>query len=189
MIPKKTLLIITFFMLIANNLFAQISHKKQIKFRSYNEAGLSVGANANAVFINSVNGFEKKKFFLGLGMGADFYYHTSIPVFLQGNYTIPLQKNALQLITGAGMNKPVNKPNPKYESAGAAEYSTGYYFSSGIQYLVKLKTHTIYFGTGYIEKQMLKEFDMSLIDPSTQISVSSADLRFKRIYLKAGIRF
>ncbi len=57
-------------------------NEKGVHFRSVNQVGILAGSSDANLQLQSINGIKYKTGFVGLGVGLDYYYARSIPVFL-----------------------------------------------------------------------------------------------------------
>ncbi len=56
--------------------------EKGVRFHSINQVGILAGISEANLQLQSVNGIQHKTGFVGLGVGLDYYYARSIPVFI-----------------------------------------------------------------------------------------------------------
>ena len=76
---KKNLFLISVFLLVQLICVAQ---KTKPKFASINQFGIAWGASDDALQLQTVNGAVYKTFFTGLGIGLDYYWERTVPVFI-----------------------------------------------------------------------------------------------------------
>lgn len=67
-------------LLVAIGMHAQA--QTGFRFRSMNYAGIAEGNNGTRFQLTTINGFQQKNWFLGLGTGIDYYYIRSLPLML-----------------------------------------------------------------------------------------------------------
>jgi hypothetical protein len=167
------------------------AQKKNATFHSLNSVGIALGENENNGLVQSVNGIKYNSWFAGIGIGADFYFHRTIPLF------IDLQKhvgngNNIILYADAGYNfpwndKPSNKEVPYYTSY---QFTGGIYTDIGIGYKISgSKKPSFVISTGYSYKKLHSKISVvnPCITPPCPEEVSNYDLGYGRIVFKAGI--
>ena len=156
-------------------------------FHSYNTLQLLNGSTTTSVAIASVNGFNFNRFFTGIGVGYDYYYHPSIPLFIESRYNLGKLIRVLQVFANAGANFSVreqkknflNKPGP---------YKTGRYFSAGVDYFIPIKTDALTIGFAYSSKQVIQMVDNYTWNP---VINRNENIPIKEDYLlnRIAIRF
>src|SRR4051812_17395008 len=85
------------------------------RFHSFNTVQLLTGSTTTSFAVNTVNGFRFGKFFSGIGTGIDYYYHRSVPLFIEARYDLVKRKGTLQCFANAGLNIPFSSQNNKLE--------------------------------------------------------------------------
>jgi hypothetical protein len=133
------------------------------KFRSDNYLGLSTGQWGTAGLIQTVNGFYKGPWFLGLGAGLDNYRFRSVPLFLSltRDLTAPGKRSTLFIALDGGINLPwyTRKPSP-YEGFSPSKFYPGLWWSAGLGYRWKLSTRTdkaLLLSAGYTMKKLRED--------------------------------
>ena len=91
---------------VCQNAKAQQALPLQAKwqFHSLNQVGLLEGAGMSAFHLQSVNGFEKNKWFGGVGLGLDYYTFKSIQLFFDIRRYLGSSGNVFFLFAEAGSN-------------------------------------------------------------------------------------
>src|SRR5687767_9636251 len=87
------------------------SSGQKLKFHSANSVGMSIGQAGVFTLFQSVNGFEYKKWFAGIGAGHDSYYYRSFPVFVELKRFLDRKENFI-VYGDIGYNIP-GKNSPK----------------------------------------------------------------------------
>ena len=85
-------------------------------FHSFNTVHILNGSTTTSLAINTVNGFQFGKFFSGIGTGFDYYYHISVPLFIEARIDLVKKKGKIQLFGNGGLNFPFSSQNKKLES-------------------------------------------------------------------------
>lgn len=189
---KQFIILIICFHFLSATIAQSLPRKNSVQytFHSFNEAGMLIGKNKNALLLNSVNGFEKGKWFAGLGMGYDGYIHRSFPIFAQVNFDLFTKRNRLQLTASAGVNIAAHYENENLISS-SSNFENGFYYAGGVQYLIPLQRDAIYFSAGFTGKQMVQKDNNGTFNPVTGLlenGLSKVEYSFKRIYVKVGFR-
>jgi hypothetical protein len=157
------------------------------RFVSINQAGLLQGENGSAFLLQTINGFEKKHFFAGIGTGLDFYRFTSIPLFADvrkyfGN------KRQFFIYADGGFNFTWEKKdgNPNYTS----KWKAGFYGDGGIGCLIRAANGTgILISTGYSYKRVT-DIQQQNYCPSSSGPCNIVDnyiYDFNRLAIKIGV--
>jgi len=180
---KKYLVIACLGSLFSTGAFAQSSWK----FRSAEYLGLLWGQAGSYGQVQTINGACNGSWFLGVGVGLDYYRFRSLPLFLSVTKELMPAKNGLFLSLDGGVNYPIYHRPAGYYDAGfsTSEFVAGPYWSAGLGYKIKLpagKDHALSLLAGYSFKE-LKEDAKTYPDPTRY------DYRNRRWFLKMGIIF
>jgi hypothetical protein len=137
---RRTTMLLFLFMLLYGFGFAQ----DHWKFRSMNYLGLLVGATEPALEVHSINGFSRKNWFAGIGLGFDSYRFESYPVYVSVGKEFRKNRLSLVLSADAGGN--------------FSEYSPGFYGRTGLGLKVYLPSGKSAFlvDLGYSYKQVIE---------------------------------
>ena len=149
---NKLSILIGLFFLVTAGAVAQTSTKNQNstgKFHSYNTVQLLNGSTSTSIAIVSVNGFQFNRFFTGVGVGYDYYFRRTVPLFAQVRYNILGDNRKLQLFADYGANFLVDKYN------GSQDNKTGRYWSTGFDYFIPVNKDALTIGLGYSSKQVI----------------------------------
>ncbi len=153
---------------VTHQLTAQdnIGKKNKIfnNFHSYNTIQLLNGRTTSAFAVNSVNGLQFGKFFTGIGTGFDYYYHTSIPLFIEARFDLAKPKGKFQLFANGGINFPFTAQNKKFEFK-TGPYKTGGFYTAGIDYLIPVKNEAVILGAAFTYKQVIQMVDNNVWNP------------------------
>ncbi len=187
---KLLLLLIVCLSLLNINTQAQ----KKIAFSSQNFAGVLIGETGSTLQLQTINGVKKDSWFTGVGVGIDWYYRRSVPVFLSVNREFfPKNKRSFLLSADAGINfswpGQVYYDYPPY----GVKQKNGLYWASGAGYKfgVGKSDNAILLQLGYSYKQMGEEsryVSPCLIPPCPE-TVTTYDYRLKRLSFKIGWGF
>lgn len=165
------------------------------RFHSINSLGLMNGSNDVSAALQSVNGFQKKNWFLGIGVGLDYYYYRTVPVFADVRYSFGEKKNKFFAYADGGMNFEWADDyfyKGVYILGGTgleSHLENGYYTDAGLGYNIKMKKeNALVFSIGFSKKTLSESvtyLDWRSQKPQTEIN----KYKLNRILLKAGWQF
>jgi hypothetical protein len=174
--------------LISSNVLAQ---NNKSEFHSYNFVGVSFGENEANGLIQTVNGIKYTKWFAGIGIGADYYFHRTIPLFIDVQKYLGTKEN-LFLYADGGYNFSLqNKPSDQEVSYYSTyKFTGGIYNDIGIGYKIRSnKKNSFVISTGYTYKKLHTKTATiyPCLAPPCPEEVSNYKLSYGRIVFKAGI--
>jgi hypothetical protein len=140
-------------------------HNKFNHFHSFNTLHILNGSTTTSLAITTVNGFQFGKFFSGIGVGFDYYYHTSVPLFIEARIDLAKRKGKLQLFADGGLNFPFSGKNKKLEYK-PGPYKTGSLFGAGVDYLVPVKNEAVIIGVAFSNKQVIQMVENNVWNPA-----------------------
>ncbi|MBC7423537.1 MAG: hypothetical protein H7334_08810 [Ferruginibacter sp.] len=161
------------------------------KFHSFNTVQLLNGNTTTSLAINTVNGFQFGKLFTGIGTGFDYYYHTSVPLFLEARFNLIDRKNKLQLFSNGGLSFPFSTQNKKFEY-NAGPYKTGSTYGAGLDYLITVGNQAFILGVAFSNKQVIQMVNNYLWNPllNKWENIPTKDIySFNRIAIRLGWMF
>ena len=160
----------------------------KLKFTSLTSVGLMMGQSNPQLSVQTVNGVQLEQWFLGAGVGLDYYFNRTVPLFLELRKTI-LPKKHLYLYADGGINLPYIKEN-KDEMWFKSDKKHGLYYDAGAGYLFTMQKTTGFFSIGYSTKTYREVIEHSYIwgPPGMPVQKDRYRYQFNRISLKAGIR-
>ncbi len=134
------------------------------RFHSFNTLQVLNGSSETSLALNSVNGFQFEKLFVGVGTGFDYYYHRSIPLFVEGRLNVLKRKNTLQVFANGGLNfafaSQSNKGQPK-----TGPYKPASMYGGGVDYLVGVKSTAFVIGIAFSNKEVIQMVDNNIWNP------------------------
>jgi hypothetical protein len=168
------------------------SAQQKIKFSSINTGGIIIGQTKVNGLFQSVNGLTYQKWFAGVGAGADYYYHKSIPIFIDARRYLG-KSDAVFLYADLGYNRPWdNKPGDEVFSYGSYHFTGGVYTDVGAGYAFKLiPNFSLIVSGGFSYKNIRSRVGVlypCLVPPCNE-EMNSYNYEFNRFVLKAGIQF
>ncbi|HPH91370.1 MAG TPA: hypothetical protein PLZ68_11130 [Ferruginibacter sp.] len=175
-------------LLLTVTAFSQAGNKKRRVFHSFNSLQLLMGKTNNSFSIHSVNGLQWNKFFAGAGIGFDYYYHTSVPLFLELRHDITNGERKLQVFANGGVHIPFGNTN-KIEPGKTGDFKPGRLFAAGVDYYIPLKKDAVVFGLAFSQKKETQMVDNNIWNPRIN-RIENVPLKevyeFNRIWLKFG---
>ena len=160
------------------------------------ELGLLNGKSQVNVQMLATAGIQKKKYYVGLGSGFDYYGYRTIPVFIEGKKFFGEGSRRPFLYARSGMNVPwvlTNQQRMTYTPTGR-EYSTftnGIYVDAGIGYtLYNSKGRGMFAGFGFCKKTLSESYsDYIWNGTSSTFSKHEAHYNFNNVQLRVGYKF
>src|SRR5215217_6758991 len=125
---KKIILLFTIFAF--NHVSTLAQEKSKVKFHSITNIGIAWGATGEGFQVQTINGIRYKTFSTGLGIGLDYYWRRTIPLFLDLRKDIFNKGQTPFLYLDLGTHAPTVKANPEFK----AEYGKGLSFDVGVGY-------------------------------------------------------
>ncbi|MEO5684734.1 MAG: hypothetical protein ABIQ88_18985 [Chitinophagaceae bacterium] len=167
MLVRTIFAVLSFFIL--QDAFAQeTSAHTKLRFHSVNQAGLLQGESKGAFHLQSVNGFENKSWFAGIGVGLDYYRYKSIPLFLDLKKYFGKTKNRFFIYADGGVHFVWIKNEEAYLKE---KYTPGFYSNTGLGYKAGLRNGTaIILSAGYSYKKVNLEQEQNfcgIVGPCT----------------------
>lgn len=168
------------------------AQKKKIHFQSINEFAIVGGENHINTAFQTINGIKGSDWFLGAGIGIDYYRYKTLPLFFDGRWYFGEDKKAF-IYGDIGYNFPMkNKPGKEIGSYSTYHFTGGLYSDLGIGYQVRLyKKSLLLFSLGYTSKD-LKAKAGNTICPFAgpcYVDYNRYEFSFNRMILKAGLVF
>jgi hypothetical protein len=134
------------------------------RFHSFNTIQVLNGSSETSLAVNSVNGFRFEKLFFGVGTGFDYYYHRSIPLFLEARLSVLKNKNTLQVFADAGLNFAFGGQGNKGQTK-TGRYTPGAMYGAGIDYVVSVKSNAFVIGAAFCNKEVIQMVDNNIWNP------------------------
>ncbi len=164
--------------------------KAKLVFSSINNVGLIVGESKNAFAVQSKIGFQKDRWFAGIGSGFDFYEKRTIPLFITLHRDFFYGPKKLFVYTDAGINfRWLQSTDFFYKSSTS---KPGLYYELGLGYKVKFKNNSaIHFSAGYNHKQVKEMYNpywyVEPIQPVDPLLLEKYKSNFRRIIIRLGL--
>jgi hypothetical protein len=173
---------------------AQGGEKKKTSlfpFTSLNTAGLILGDDAYSLALQSINGVRHKSWFGGIGVGLDYYYMRSVPVFVDLRKMVRPGIWPLFVYGDVGLNIPWLKDSDKEGLWYGSKINNGLYYDVGAGFDFPLKKGSIILSGGYSIKALheVQTYPNRRGQPGMPEQSDFVDYKFSRIVIKAGFRF
>jgi hypothetical protein len=166
---------------------AQAGASRKGMFYSINSGGWIKGASESAFQWQTVNGFQKNNFFVGLGVGLDRYRFTGIPVFADGRIYTGRSPQGFFLYEDAGLHYVVGKDRSAHPELS---YSPGFYNDAGIGYKIIVGGRTgllLSGGWSYKRVKQSQSVQMCPVEGPCQLPVEIYKYDFSRLIIKLGL--
>jgi len=177
--------------LLASCLYLPLLAQEKVLFKSINTVGLSDGEGGANFLMQSVNGLSLKKWFTGIGFGADYYGYTSYPLFLDARRHFGNRKGFAYADLGYNISGK-NKPGKEVYYYNSYHFSSGVYSDIGVGYTIKFtKGSSFIFCAGYSYKEINNKVGITtecLVAPCP-VDYSTYKYGNGRVVLKAGVDF
>ncbi len=173
------------------SLFAQ---KKRWQYSAIHQLGVLSGSSGEAFQIQSIHGIKKKNYFIGAGLGIDYYHTRTVPVFAAFRMH-PIQQQAMPwLYLDLGVSAPWATDQQKGSNMWGVtnkNYRTTLFWDAGIAFrLTNKKDKGLLLQFGYSAKEMRYAYDAwNWIRPwpsTPEQTTTNLREQFKRLSIKLG---
>jgi hypothetical protein len=173
----------------------QLYSQNKVQFQTLGQAGFIKGQNNDALQYQSINGIRYKGYSLGIGVGVDYYYYRTVPVFAEMRKDLFNKKETPFIYAALGSSFPWNK-EVTINAWQRSDFSKGSFYEAGIGYKVPVKGRFFMsFSLGYSQKtlheikytRMYRDFPP--YDTESWSNPMYYDYTFRRISVKAGLGF
>ena len=187
----KNIFVISVFVLFQ---FVCVGQKKAVKpsFTSLNQLGIAWGATGDALQLQSINGVSYKTYSAGIGIGFDYYWERTVPLFIDLRKNIFSKKQTPFVYADMGVSIPWVKSN-KENTWFKSDYEEGSYYDIGVGYRIPVNKKmfaNLSFGFSQKKLQEKRINDVTiLVFPYEGNNTEDYDYTFRRFSLKAGLSF
>ncbi len=185
---SKAIFILPFLLLLLKDIAAQ--QHAVTKFHSLNQVGLLEGENTSSFHLQSVNGFQCKDWFAGIGAGLDYYRFRGIPLFLDLRKYIGREKNQFFLYADGGAHFAWDKQDKQINST--ITHQPGFYSNTGIGFKAELKNGmAVVLNAGFSYKRV-NEIQEQTICPfigPCYVQKDRYNYDFRRLIIQVGWMF
>ncbi len=156
------------------------------KFQSINLLGIMEGEAGTGFQIQTINGIKLNKNFIGVGVGLDYYFMRSIPLFIDLRREMLASRKAFVYADG-GINFPWQDQSFDWE----IKSSSGLFYELGIGYRIPLKGCSFLMSGGYSYKRFdqKESYPIYCLLPPCPEQVYYYKHELRRISVKMGISF
>jgi hypothetical protein len=169
--------------------------QKTIKpsFTSLNQVGIAWGATDDALQLQTINGVSYKTYSAGIGIGLDYYWERTVPLFIDLRKNIFSKKANTVCLCRLGISIPWVKTD-KENTWSKSDYDNGSYVDIGIGYKVPInKKLFANLSFGYSQKKLHEKRVNEMMIFDFRYGGNNAeedyDYTFRRFSLKAGLSF
>ncbi len=164
--------------------------KPKFYFSSITKVGLVAGDAGESFTVQSINGVRKGQWFMGAGVGLDFYQQRTIPVFLQMQKAFTNKNNQPFVYADAGLNFRWLKSSEMYKINST--FSPGMYYEAGMGWKIKLRNNSrLCFSAGYSFKQVKEKAPVYWflpVEPTMRVdNFERYNYQYRRLVLKFGL--
>lgn len=182
------------FIVFLSTMLLQAGAQSNLKFQSQNYIGLLEGDHGSAFQFLSINGIQRKTWFLGLGSGIDWYLYRSIPVFLSVNKDWKPSNRTFYLSLDGGANFAwESRERNRFNDFISYDFMPGLFWGAGIGYKLRFKNNgdAITLNLGYNYKRIKEERVVPTLcnNPPCANLKENYDYRMSRISLRFGWLF
>lgn len=170
--------------------FSVQAQNEKIKYHSINLGGITAGeSKANAVF-QTINGINFSQWFLGVGIGVDYYQYKTLPLFFDARKLFGVKHKGFVYVD-LGYDFPLkNKPGKEYGYYDTYNFKGGIYTDFGLGLRIGfIKTSSLLFSLGHSYKQLQGKYGIAPLCMACQGSLYDYKFGYGRIVLKAGLDF
>ena len=191
---KTTRIIIMFCVALQSiTVTAQKTSTDKIRFHSINQVGIIAGESDANLQLQSINGVKKSTWFAGIGVGLDYYYSRSIPLFLDVRKNIFNKPNTPFIYADGGYHFAWSSTKDEQLHWLGDEKNGGAYYEAGIGYAVPFfKKTSLLFSAGYSYKrftQTVNSMPWISVWPPPQESFEKYSYDLRRVAIKVGVGF
>lgn len=170
------------------------AQQKSWQYSSMHQMGILSGSSGESFQIQSIHGIKKKNYFIGAGLGIDYYHTRTVPVFATLRFH-PVQKQVLPwLYLDMGVSAPWATDQQKGANGWGVQnkdYRTTFYWDAGIAFRLTGRTDKgLLLQFGYSTKEMRYAYDAwNWIRPwpsTPEQTTTRVQEQFRRLSIKLG---
>ena len=187
---KKNIFLATVLMIFQ---FVSVA-QKTIKpvFTSISQVGIGWGATGDALQLQTINGVSFKTYSAGIGIGLDYYWERTVPLFIDLRKNIFSKKQTPFVYADLGVNMPWVETD-KENIWSKSDYECGSYVDIGIGFKIPVsKKLFANLSFGYSQKKLHEKRTNEVIIfdfPYGGNNAEEFDYTLRRFSLKAGLSF
>ena len=193
MFQKKYLCFLFLLGMVSTSCYSQEKpSEKPLMFHSINQVGLLDGSTGTYFQMQSVNGFQFKKWFAGIGAGLDYYRYRGFPLFVDVRRQFGNPNKSLFMYADAGVHFIWVRTQDKkayFFNAADDRFSNGFYCDAGLGYQLKLKTGSaLLFSAGFSYKKVTEKLTYSTYYTDHPTNTDRYDYYLNRLTIKIGFQ-
>ncbi len=166
-------------------------------FHSINQVGLLNGQQSAAWQIQTINGFQHKSWFGGIGIGLDYYRFRGIPLFTDIRKTFGHSRNKVFVYTDGGIHFSWVTDKEKNNYGPPGKFSNGLYLDGGIGYQIQInRKNGLLLNLGYSYKKVTETvpaytyyYYPMILGGNSLPNTNTYNYHLNRISIKAGWAF
>ena len=163
--------------------------QQKIHFSSINAGGVLLGQSTNAAQLQTITGISRGSYFAGVGVGLDYYFERTVPVFLDVRKQLFDKPNTPFLYADGGYQFVWLKEENIFET----EQKSGWFYEAGVGYQFPVARGVgMMLSGGYSWKQYSKLVNVmpwSSVWPPPPGAFQRYDYQLRRISVRMGIIF
>ncbi len=171
---------------------AQKKQGEKYIFSSRFGAGLLEGQTGSALQLQTIHGLNNKGWFMGAGVGLDYYNYRSIPLFLSFKRDLKPGSCGFFVQADVGLNIPWTRTFPRWDEI-SSNFKPGLYWHGGLGYAVNLGSKKNQFlinlGYSYKHAKEIKEIAVFCINPPCPPMIEEYNYHLRRISLGIAWQF
>jgi hypothetical protein len=136
------------------------------QFHSLNSVGLLEAQAGSAFQLQTINGVQYKSWFVGAGIGLDYYRYRTIPLFIDMRKEFGKTANKLFVYTDLGRNFSWVTDKEKSLYATDDQFSHGLYVDIGLGYKIAVgRSQAFLISLGYSYKSLSETYTLLYYNP------------------------
>jgi hypothetical protein len=188
----KSILLLIFAVYLSGLVSAQqIKEADNWQFHSVNNVGLLEGETGSAFQLQSINGMQYRSWYVGIGLGLDFYRYRTIPLFIDLRKEFGSSVNKFFAYADGGVNFCWLTDNEKMMYLTDDHFDTGFYTDLGLGYKIGVgKTNHLLLSIGYSLKKLKETYtSYDYFPPDNRSDKDEINYNLNRLTLKMGWAF
>lgn len=198
MLSRKHASLFLALVVVGGHIFAQQKNSTRLfQFHSINNVGLLKGQAGSAFQLQTINGAQYQSWFVGAGIGLDYYRYRTIPLFVDVRKEFGKANDKIFVYANAGVDFYWKRDKDAKQFYYDDKFRNGFYGEAGFGYKVRI-SHKRFFvmGGGYSYKKLTEEGGSGYFGPTPNIYFAGPtnnnekiNYNLNRLVLKAGIEF
>jgi hypothetical protein len=177
----------------SSGLAQKTGSEKHIRFQSINQVGILGGNSEANPQLQTINGINSKTWFAGLGIGLDYYYLRTVPIFIDVRKNIFNKAVTPFVYADGGYSFPWKPDRINITWDGVVNTEGGAYYELGIGYKTPVfKKLQLLFSAGYSYKNLsttINSMPWLSIWPPPREAYEHYEYSLRRVTIKAGLSF